>query len=173
MLIRPERAGEAKTIRAIHAAAFRRPDDPDAEPVEAPLVDMLRAGEWWIPALSLVAVEDDSLIGHVVCTRATIAGTKPALGLGPIGVRPDRQGRGVGRALMHSVIAAANALAEPVIVLVGEPEYYAQFGFEPAEGLGIIAPVPEWSTAFQARRLEAYREDLRGPFRYARPFEQV
>jgi putative acetyltransferase len=173
VVIRPERDGEAEAIRAVHAAAFRSADAPDVEPVEPVLVDRLRAGEWWIPALSLVAVEEGSVIGHVVCSRATIGKTHPALGLGPIAVHPDRQGRGVGRALMHAVIGAADPLGEAVIVLVGEPGYYAQFGFEPASGLGIHPPVPEWGEAFQARRLEAYRPSQRGAFRYAPPFEEL
>jgi putative acetyltransferase len=86
--LRREREGDAPAIGAVHAAAFLRPDAPGAEPPEVLLVALLRASDAWIPALSIVAVEDASIVGHVLCTRATIAGRIPALGLGPLGVAP-------------------------------------------------------------------------------------
>ncbi|MGH3432352.1 MAG: GNAT family N-acetyltransferase, partial [Thermocrispum sp.] len=105
MLIRREQPADVQAIHAVHTAAFQRPDDRNV-PVEAGLVDALRASDAWLPLLSLVACEpaDGAVIGHVVCTRAAVAG-RPALGLGPLGVLPGWQRRGVGGALMHGVLA--------------------------------------------------------------------
>jgi putative acetyltransferase len=140
--------------------------------MEADLVTALRADEGWLPTLSLVAVDGDRIVGHVVCTRAHI-GAEPALGLGPLGVLPDRQKQGVGGALMHAVLGAADALDEPVVVLLGHTDYYPRFGFTPAADLGITPPTPEWREAFQVRTLSTYKPGLRGPFQYARPFNDL
>lgn len=166
MEIRRERADDVPAVQALTAAAFRKGDD---EPVEAGLLAELRADAGWLPALSLVAVAEDGLIGHVVCTRGRV-GDAPALGLGPISVAPARQGAGVGSALMHAVLAVAEALDERVVCLLGAPAYYSRFGFRPASALGIDAPEPAWGEYFQARALA---EHPRGAFRYAAPFERL
>jgi putative acetyltransferase len=120
----------------------------------------------------LVAVENNEVNGHVVCTRGYV-GSAPALGLGPLGVRPDLQKSGVGQALMHAVIGAADALDEPAILLLGHQDYYPRFGFRPATELGIIPPDPAWGAHFQVRTLAAYTPSLRGEFRYAAPFSRL
>lgn len=174
MLVRRETPEDAAAIRAVHTAAFADPGAPDRVPVEAGLVDALRASDAWLPALSLVcAGADGEILGHVVCTRASIAGEPVALGLGPLGVLPARQRAGVGSALMHAVLGAADALDEPVVVLVGHLEYYPRFGFRPGSELGITPPVAQWGAHFQARPLSAYRPALRGRFAYAAPFDDL
>lgn len=185
MIIRPEQPGDAAdadAIRAVQVAAFRTrgapgsPSAPEAIPIEAPLVDALRAGDDWLPHLSLVAEVDGAIVGHVVCSRGwvvTAQGDRPALGLGPIGVLPDRQGDGVGSALMHAVLGAADALDEPLVALLGEPDYYSRFGFQAAAGHGITSPDPAWGDYFQVRRLAAYDPSLTGAFRYAPPFADL
>jgi putative acetyltransferase len=170
VLILRETPAHVDGIRAVTAAAFATPEVP--EPAEAPLVDLLRADDAWLPTLSLVAVEDDEVVGHVVCTRGH-AGSAPALGLGPLSVRPDRQRRGVGLALMHAVLGAADALDEPLVVLLGNPAYYHRFGFRPAAEYGITPSVPEWVPYFQVRPLSAYAPSVRGPFAYAEPFDRL
>ncbi|RZS41152.1 putative acetyltransferase [Herbihabitans rhizosphaerae] len=172
MLIRRSHDDESATIRAVHAEAFRDKDKPDVEPIEAPLVDQLRESGAWLPPLSLVAVDGEEIIGHVVCTRGTV-GTVPALGLGPIGVLPSRQGTGVGNALMHAVVAAADALDEPLIALLGEPKFYGRFGFVTSTEHGIEPPEAAWGAYFQVRTLEAHRPEITGTFRYAEPFERL
>jgi putative acetyltransferase len=168
VLIRREAAADIDAIRGVVARAFTK---SAAEPgvMESRLVDELRADPGWIPALSLVAVEDAGVVGHVTCTRATIAG-RPALGLGPLSVDPTAQGRGIGSALVHAVLGAADALDEPIVVLLGSPAYYHRFGFVLAEACGVQPPVEQWGPHFQVRTLATYQSDLRGPFRYAEPF---
>jgi len=172
MFIQRETPDQVDAIRAVTAAAFTRPDQGSGPPVEAPLVDELRASDAWLPALSLVAVEDGQVIGHVVCTRAQIE-SAPSLGLGPLSVHPDHHGRGVGLALVHAVLGAADALDEPLVVLLGDPRYYSRFGFRLAAEYGIAPPVPEWAPHFQVRTLATYTPDLRGKFTYAEPFDRV
>jgi putative acetyltransferase len=168
MLIRRETPQDVDATGAVTTAAFRpRPDAP--EPAETALVSSLRQEDGWLPALSLVAVADDAVIGHVVCSRGFVDDT-PALGLGPISVLPDRQGGGVGHALMHSVLGAADATDEPLVALLGDPAFYRRFGFVAASELGIVAPDPAWGRHFQARALSSCPPGLTGIFRYASSF---
>jgi putative acetyltransferase len=174
VLLRREQPGDVGAIRRVHASAFASfTSDGAGTPAEVALVDALRADDGWIPELSVVAVgEEETVVGHVVCTRGAIA-DHPALGLGPLGVLREQHGQGVGSALMHAVIGAADAMGEAVVVLLGHPDYYPRFGFELAETYGITPPVPEWAPHFQARTLTSYTPSLRGPFEYARPFNEL
>lgn len=172
MLIRRETTADHAAIRRVHAAAFADPDAPQRVPVEVGLVDALREDGSWLPALSLVAEREGEVVGHVVCTRAHVEGVA-ALALGPIGVPPESQRAGVGSALMHAVLGAADALGEPLVALLGHREYYPRFGFQPAEKLGITPPVPEWTEHFQVRPLTGYDPAVRGEFAYAAPFMEL
>ena len=128
VLIRRETAGDADAIRAVTAAAFARPEED--VPVEAPLVDWLRACPAWIPELSLVALGPDrEVVGHVVCTRGTV-GPAPVLALGPLSVRPDWQRKGVGKALVHALTALPHEISE------------GRFGFFTRAAIDAL-PIPE------------------------------
>ena len=173
MLIRREGETDAEAIRAVTAAAFARPGAPGHAPPEVRLVDELRASRAWIPALSLVATgPDGDVTGHVLCTRGHV-GDVPVLALGPLAVRPDRQRAGVGSALVHAVLGAGDALGEPLVALLGDPGYYGRFGFRLGREYRITPPVADWQPHFQIRLLTAYRPSVRGPFRYAEPFDRV
>jgi putative acetyltransferase len=177
LLIRRTTAADRDSIRALTAAAFvsaphaAPPADATGDPGEAALVGWLLDEPDAIPALSLQAETDDQAVGHVICSRGYVDDA-PALGLGPVSVRPDRQGRGVGSALVRAVLGAAQALDEPVVALLGDPGYYARFGFRPAAQLGIVAPEPEWGDYFQALSLGVGPVPT-GTFRYAEPFERL
>ena len=167
MLVRREQPGDVEDIAAVHRSAFATADGE--EPGEVAIVAALRASEAWLPRLSLVAVRDGATVGHVCITAATI-GQQPVGALGPIGVRSDIQGRGIGSALMHGVLAAADALDLPLVGLLGHLEYYPRFGFVPGDTVGIAPSEPEWASHFQVRTLAAYDSAIAGEFRYAAPF---
>ena len=172
MLIRRETAADAAAIRAVTAAAFGEPGAA-CLPAEATLVDELRAGEAWLPQLSLVATDGaGEVMGHVLCTRGRV-GQAPVLALGPLSVRPDSQRRGVGSALMHAVLGAGDALGEPLVALLGSPVYYRRFGFRLSDEYGIAPPRPRWQPHFQVRVLTAYRPQVHGTFSYPEPFDRT
>jgi putative acetyltransferase len=177
VIIRREHPRDHDAVRAVHVAAFTRDPVSGAvrapeDVVEAPLVDALREDAGFLPHLSLVADVDDVVTGHVLVTRGWLepAGT-PVLGLGPLGVLPEAQGSGIGSALVHSVLAVAEAAGETLVALLGEPAYYRRFGFRAAEELGITSPEPLWGRHFQARWLAGPRTG--GTFRYAEPFARL
>lgn len=161
--MRQERPDDAAVVWAVHRAAFERR-------TEADLAAALRRGGHAVAALSLVVELGGRVVGHVVCSRGAL-GRRPAIGLGPIGVVPPAQGVGAGSALMHAVLGAADALAEPFVVLLGSPEYYHRFGFVTATDVGIDPPDPSWGRHFQARLLTAHTPDMIGQFAYAPPFD--
>jgi putative acetyltransferase len=170
MFLRRERPDDRAAIYAIHAAAFARGDGRVTP--EAHLVDGLRDDGDIVPACSIVAENTNELVGHVVCSRATVDGY-PLLGLGPLGVLPSEQRRGVGGALMHAVLAAADALDVLAVVVLGDPGFYRRFGFELAEPIGVHPPQPEWISHFQIRRLTAWTGAIGGTFRYATAFDRL
>jgi predicted N-acetyltransferase YhbS len=177
MLIRREQPADHRAVHALHVAAFTVDPvtgavrGPDGVP-EAALVDELREDVGFLPHLSLVAVDDDVVIGHVMATRGWLEPlARPALGLGPLGVLPERQNAGVGSALVHAVLAVAEAAGERVAVLLGAPAYYRRFGFVRSTALGIEPPDPSWREYFQARMLSG--TPVGGTFRYAEPFDRL
>ena len=171
MLIRRETPQDVDAISAVTTAAFRRrPDAP--EPPETALVSRLRADVGWLPALSLVAVTDDAVIGHVVCTRGFVDDT-PALGLGPISVLPDRQGGGVGDALMRSGSARLTRAGSRLSRCSAIPRSINASASLPPRSLGSPRPDPTWGSNFQARVLSSVPRGLTGTFRYASPFAEL
>ena len=173
VLIRRETERDIDVIRAITTAAFAAGRPPGQTVPEARLVDELRTGPAWLPTLSLVAVTPaGEVIGHVLGTQGHV-GQDPVLALGPLAVRPDRQRYGVGSALMHAILGAADALGEPLAALLGDPAYYRRFGFELGSVYQIIPPRPEWQPHFQVRVLTEYQPRLRGMFTYPKPFDRT
>jgi putative acetyltransferase len=129
-LIESERAEDRAGIRAVHLAAF-----PTA--LEADLVERLRAGGHAV--ISLVAREGDAVVGHVLFSPVTVheAGSPDeviahGVGLAPLAVLPAFQRRGIGSALIKAGLARCRECGVPYVVVLGDPAYYARFGFVPA-----------------------------------------
>jgi putative acetyltransferase len=171
VVIRRETVEDRPAVDAVTSAAFGQPGSGQPPP-ETVLIQALRRDAGWIEKLSLVAVRDDRVVGHVVCTRGWV-GELAALGLGPSSVLPTHQRRGIGHALMHAIIAAAEAADEPLIALLGDPHFYRRFGFVEASRVGVAAPDPGWGSAFQVRTLTDWRPSVTGTFRYAAPFADL
>lgn len=127
--LRAETASDRAEIREVITAAFGRPDEAD-------LVDALRAaGD---VAVSLVAVEAGRIVGHVLFAR--LGAPFPALALGPVSVRPERQGRGIGSHLIRAGLEAAARAGCLGVFVLGEPGFYARFGFDRALAGGFESP---------------------------------
>lgn len=148
--IRPEQPIDIDQINDLHRAAFRGP-------AEAELVDAVRASPGFIPDLSLVAVtEDGSVLGHVMISLVAFApadrdGPAEVLALAPVAVLPPHQHRGIGTALTQAALGIADAREEPMVVVVGSPDFYARFGFIPAAEAEVTGPYDAAGDAFQVR----------------------
>lgn len=148
MIIRPEKAGDVEGISRLQYAAFKdHPQHPPgAEPTEHIIVEGLRAAG--ALALSLVAEEDGILAGHIALSPAAVG--ESAAGwflLGPVGVLPPMQGRGIGSALVRAAMEDMRSRGALGIVLVGDPAFYGRFGFGSSEGLTYAGVPPQYVLA--------------------------
>jgi putative acetyltransferase len=130
--IRPESPEDASAVRHLNELAF-------GQPAEADLVEKLRAacGD----ALSLVAVADD-VVGHTLFTPVVVESASRrvvGMGLAPMAVLPDRQRQGIGSQLVRRGVDILRERGCPFVVVVGHPEYYPRFGFEPASAHALVS----------------------------------
>jgi putative acetyltransferase len=141
MNVRPERPSDRLAIHRVTEAAFT--DHPHSEGTEPAIVDALRDdGDL---ALSLVAEDQGEIVGHVAFSRAVLScGEQGWFALGPISVLPERQGRGIGRALVEAGVAHWRAAGAQGIVLLGDPALYGRFGFVRGTPLHIEGPLAEY-----------------------------
>ena len=112
---------------------------------EAALVERLRVACEYV---SLVAVEDDGVVGHIFFSPVTVeseGATFEAVGLGPMAVLPEYQGRGVGSQLVRRGLEECARRGHEIVFVVGHPEFYPSFGFTPAPSRGLTCeyPVPD------------------------------
>ena len=82
-------------------------------------------------------------------------------GWGRSACTPTASGRGVGTALVHALLAVAEAADERLVALLGAPDYYRRFGFVPLDRARRHPPDPAWGEHFQARRLNGRRPQFR------------
>ena len=161
--VRDERPGDEPAIAVLIGAAFR--DAPHSDGSEAAIVARLRAaGEL---ALSLVLVDrDEAIIGHVAFSPVSISdGTEAWYGLGPVAVIPLHQRGGIGATLIAEGLARLRSTGARGCVVLGEPAYYARFGFAHDPRLAYTGPQAEY---FQ--RVVFAGDSPTGKVSYAAPF---
>ena len=107
------------------------------------------------------------------CVPGGTSGGIPRLGSGRCPCGQSWQRCGVGSALVHAVLGAADALGEPLVALLGDPGYYSRFGFRLSGEYAITPPRAEWQPHFQVRVLSGYQSGLRGMFSYPEPFDRT
>ncbi|WP_411110867.1 GNAT family N-acetyltransferase [Streptomyces sp. c-19] len=133
---RTENPGDAGAIRRVVSTAFG--SEAGASGSEADLVDALRLDpDAWLPGLSYVAeAPDGTIAAHALITRCRV-GDAPAAALAPVSVAPAYQRTGAGQAVVRAVLDAARLRGEPLVLVLGHPEYYPRFGFVRASAYGI------------------------------------
>jgi putative acetyltransferase len=127
LFIRAEAPADLAAIYEVVAAAFQRPD-------EAVLVAHLHSDEC---VISLVAVDGDEIVGHVLFSG--MVAPFRALGLGPVSVRPNRQRAGIGSKLIRTGLDQAREAGWQAVFVLGDPKFYNRFGFDPALASGFMS----------------------------------
>jgi putative acetyltransferase len=166
--IHPETAEDYAAIHEVNALAFGRE-------VEARLIEALRRMPDFIPELSLVAVEDGRVVGHILFSPMAIETKEdavPALALAVLAVRPESQNQGIGSQLVREGLERCRSLRHRIVVVVGHPPYYPRFGFSPARARGLDAPFPVPDEAFMVLELvPGALRGVAGMVKYPPPFD--
>jgi putative acetyltransferase len=135
--IRLEQPIDINSIHKINESAF-------GQPTEANLVDQLRTQ--CSEALSLVALSEDRVVGHILFTPVTITGAQKeikGMGLAPMSVLPEYQRQGIGSQLARAGLEILRQQNCPFVIVLGHPEYYPRFGFVPASRHSISCQWPD------------------------------
>lgn len=133
---------------------------------EAELVAKLLLDPSAEPYLSLIAIDDQKPVGHILFTKARLEPKIPLSIsiLAPLAVIPKAQKKGVGGKLIeHGLKALAKSGVDLVFVL-GHPEYYPRHGFKPAGILGFEAPYPIPSKNAAAWMVQELRDGIIGKY---------
>lgn len=139
MKIRNERLDDILAIEAVTQAAFL--NAAHTSHTEHFIVNQLRKDHQL--TLSLVAEEQQKIVGHVAVSPVHLSsGEAGWYGLGPISVLPSKQGLGIGTQLMQAALQALKNIGATGCVLLGDPNYYARFGFRVFPDLN-LAGVPK------------------------------
>ena len=168
ILIRPEQTGDIAAIRRVNEHAF-------GGPAEAELVDRLR--EHGNVTLSLVAVQEGNVVGHILFSPVTIESAQqaiPAVGLAPMAVLPESQNQGIGSLLVKAGLDQCRRAGHSVAVVLGHPRYYPRFGFVPASRYGIRSEYAVADEYFMVIELQAGAlAGLRGTAKYHAAFNEL
>lgn len=160
--IREERPGDLSAIRDLNKCAF-------GQDQEANIVDALRSNG--AVRLSLVATVEGRPVGHIMYSPVTIAGKIAGAALGPVGVLPEYQRKGVGSELVRKGNERLKNEGCPYVIVLGHAEYYPRFGFRPASEHGVTC---EWDVPDDVFMLlvldEAKMRGVSGQARYRREF---
>jgi predicted N-acetyltransferase YhbS len=142
--VRKERASDIDAISRLTEAAFR--DHPHSNHTEQFIVNALRRCDRL--TISLVAVDDDAILGHVALSPVTLSSGVPGwYGLGPISTLPSRQREGIGSMLIDSALAELKRIGAAGCVVLGDRGFYRRFGFKTHRGLELPGVPAEY---FQA-----------------------
>lgn len=163
MNIRQERTADYDEVYQVVKEAFASAEHRDG--TEQDLVAALRKSKSFIPELSLVAIEDDRIVGHILFTKAHVNHTE-VLALAPLSVLPKYQNRGIGLSLIERGHSIAAKLGHTYSVVLGHPRYYPKAGYVPASRYGIRAPFDVEDENYMAVCLCGEGKRLDGTVRY-------
>lgn len=142
---------------------------------EAALVDAIRKSQQYIRDLEIVAIEDDTIIGHGLLSEVAIVNQNysyTGLVLAPLEVAADHQGKGIGKKLMEELEMRAQYLDYPFISILGHADYYRKFGYVPASKFNVNAPFDVPDEVFMLKPLyDGGLTNISGVIKYSKAFE--
>ncbi len=167
MQIRPELEADKAAVYAVNSTAF-----PSTE--EAELVNRLRKNA--DPTISLVALENEEIIGHIFFSPVTLDtdNSLKLMGLAPMAVVPEFQRQGAGSQLVKSGLQLCEKIGAGAVVVLGHAEYYPKFGFIPSNQFNIKSEYDVPSDVFMITELiPHYLASRRGTIQYHPEFSKL
>lgn len=167
LIVRQENSNDYDEVYKVVKTAFKNAEHSDGN--EQDLVVRLRNSEAFIPELSLVAVENDKIIGYILFTRIMI-GKNEEVALAPLAVLPEYQRQGVGTRLIKAGHKIAKEKGYHYSVVLGSENYYHRLGYNEAVLYGIEPPFEVESKNFMAIKLNESKEKISGIVQYSKEF---
>lgn len=165
--IRQENKNDYKEVYNVVKIAFETPEHSDGN--EHDLVTALRNSNNFIPQLSLVAIKNNKIVGHILFTKIKI-GEYEEIALAPLAVLPQYQRKGIGRKLIEEGHKIAKELGYHYSIVLGSENYYPKFSYIPAIQYGIKAPLEVPNENFMAIKLNDTDVEIKGTVEYAKEF---
>jgi putative acetyltransferase len=133
VIIRESVEDDKKSIRKVHLNVF---DQSEGETVSQLAIDLLE-DKTALPILSLVAEQDNEIIGNVVFSSVNIEGAEgvPAYILAPLAVIRFAQRKGIGTRLINKGIETLKERGAEIVLVYGDPNYYMRTGFKAGHNL--------------------------------------
>lgn len=167
MLIREEILSDCEAIGELNRTAF----EGDAE---AELIERLRDDGAVIA--SLVAVENDKMVGHILFSHLAIEteeGIVRAVSLAPMAVAPRVQRRGIGSALVRRGLEVCRDRGKSLVVVVGHPAFYPRFGFSTELAMNLHSPYSGSDAWMALELIPGALKDVKGTVRYPAAFDAL
>jgi putative acetyltransferase len=165
--IRPAQPQDAPGIRRLLQAAFQADEEAD-------LVEALRQAKH--AALELVVEDAGQIIGQVLFSPISVQGAPidkaGAVALAPMAIQPGFQRRGIGTTLLRDALHNLTQQGKSYVVVLGDPEYYARFGFYPAGEHGLSCEFRAPPGAFQILALQPSFRFPSGVVRFSPAFDR-
>jgi putative acetyltransferase len=169
VIVKHEESKDIVAVRRVNEKAF-------GQKAEADLVDKLRQLKD-ITIVSLVATTGEDVAGHILFSPVKVTNTEgewEAMGLGPVSVLPEFQGRGIGTRLVETGLDECRKLGFEVVFVLGHPDFYPRFGFSPSKPQGIEWEGSAPEEAFMIVELcEGALENRKGIVKYLPEFDAV
>ena len=165
--IRQESKKDYDEVYNVIKTAIKTAEHSDGN--EQDLVVELRKSDNFIPELSLVAVQNNKIVGYILFTKVKI-GEYEELALAPLGILPEYQRQGIGKKLIENGHQIAKKLGYHYSIVLGSELYYPKFGYIPAIQYGIKAPFEVANENFMAIKLNDTEVEIKGVVEYAKEF---
>ena len=166
--IRKEDKNDYNEVYNVIKKAFETAEHSDGN--EQDLVVRLRKSKAFIPELSLVAVEENKIVGYILFTKIKIK-DNIELALAPLAVLPEYQRKGIGKKLIETGHNIAKNLGYHYSIVLGSENYYSKMGYILAIQYGIKAPFQVPDENFMAIKLNDTNIEIKGTVEYAKEFE--
>lgn len=175
IMIRNEQADDYRKVEELHRDAFWNLCVPGCN--EHYLAHVLRTHKDFVPELDYVCELDGQVIANIMYTKSKLVdeqgNTIEILTFGPIGVKPEFQRKGIGKALLEKSFDEAVRMGYKAIVILGNPDNYVARGFRSCKRYNVCLEGDIFPAALLVKELEQGFFDGRKYYFYESPAFEI